>query len=236
MVTLMAILQRLLTLSLPIRLTYETFLTGDNQETVLYLQQLDSQQAFHQTGIVGALGSGKTHLLHAAVEQAQRQGQQVMYLPLAELEGHSPDVLLGLESCDVLACDDLDLVLQQPAWNLAFFHLINAFIDRGKGHFIWSASNSIWNLAVALPDLRSRLQAATSFQLHPLCDQDKVIALQKYAQRKGFELDIKHAEYLVNRVDRNLSSLFTLLEKLESVSLQEKRRITVPFMKEVLGL
>ena len=54
------------------------------------------------------------------------------------------------------------------------------------------------------------------------------------AQERGFELPDETGRYLMSRYPRDLSSLFAVLDRLDQASLQAQRRLTVPFVKQVL--
>ena len=43
------------------------------------------------------------------------------------------------------------------------------------------------------------------------------------------------AQYIFNRCTRDFSSLFHVLDKLDKQSLQQKRKLTIPFVKEVMS-
>ena len=58
--------------------------------------------------------------------------------------------------------------------------------------------------------------------------------LRARAARRGLELDDAVLDYLLRRVDRDLGSLTALLDRLDRASLAAQRRITVPFLKNLL--
>jgi DnaA family protein len=88
---------------------------------------------------------------------------------------------------------------------------------------------------LTLPDLTSRLGWGPVFQLATLSDRDKRAALQMRARRRGLELGNEVAEYLLRRYPRDMDSLFSLLNQLDRASLVAQRRLTIPFVRELLG-
>jgi DnaA family protein len=42
------------------------------------------------------------------------------------------------------------------------------------------------------------------------------------------------ANFIIQRVPRDMNALFNLLDRLDRASLQEKRKLTIPFVKQVL--
>ena len=59
-------------------------------------------------------------------------------------------------------------------------------------------------------------------------------ALRSRAAQRGLELPEETAEYLLRRMPRDLASLYGVLDKLDEASLMAQRRLTVPFIRDVL--
>ena len=89
---------------------------------------------------------------------------------------------------------------------------------------------------VQLPDLASRLTWGEVYQLAPLNDKQKIDVLQKAAYQRGIELPDETANFLFKRLERDMKTLFNALEKLDQASLQAQRKLTIPFVKEILAL
>lgn len=184
----------------------------------------------------GLSGSGLTHLLQAACHQAQEQGHSIQYLPLSNMLGYSPQHLLeGLDSQDLVCLDELQVIAGKSDWELAIFHLFNRLRDSGK-QLLLAADFGPHQLPIDLPDLRSRLNSGVSFGLQRLNDQEKCSALQQRALRRGLELTDEVAKYILSRASRDMNELFRSLSKLDDASLTEQRKLTIPFVKQVLGL
>ena len=89
---------------------------------------------------------------------------------------------------------------------------------------------------VGLPDLASRAAGAVVYRLEPLQDEDQIAALIGHARARGLELDRAAAEYLQHRVARDMSGLTEWLERLDRASLVAQRRLTIPFIRELLAV
>jgi DnaA family protein len=90
-------------------------------------------------------------------------------------------------------------------------------------------------LGLALPDLRSRLGQCARIALEPLDDAGRAEVLRLRAQRRGLQLEDAAIDWLLRRVDRDLASLTALFDRLDRESLAAQRRLTVPFLRGVLG-
>jgi DnaA family protein len=85
-----------------------------------------------------------------------------------------------------------------------------------------------------LKDLDSRLRKLQSHELHCLADDDLLPALKHIASLRSIELGDKEAKYLLTYANRNISDLVQILESLDQLSMEMKRRITIPLIKEVI--
>ena len=75
-----------------------------------------------------------------------------------------------------------------------------------------------------------------AFHLRPMPEEDRQKALQLRASHRGLELPDDTARYLITRSKRDMASLYALLDKLDAEALAAKRRLTIPFVKGVVGL
>ena len=184
--------------------------------------------------LVGAASTGKTHLalgLCAATEQA---GRQAAYLPLHAARGRVAAALEGLEHRQLVALDGLEQVAGSREDEVALFDFHNRARAAGIT-VLYTARSAPDGLGLVLPDLRSRLSQCTRLTLEPLDDEGRAAVLRDRAQRRGLSLDEAAIDWLLARSERELSTLLGLLDQLDRESLAAKRRLTVPFLRRVLG-
>ena len=62
------------------------------------------------------------------------------------------------------------------------------------------------------------------------------MALQFRALKRGLILSDEAANFLINRLSRTMSNLITSLDILDKASIREQRKITIPFIKDVLNI
>lgn len=184
--------------------------------------------------IWGTAGSGKSHLLQACCHNASLLGRSTRYVPLALLQNWDPAVLDGMEDHALIAIDDINCIAGHPQWEEALFHLYNR-ITQQQTTLLITASTPPLRLGLRLADLSSRLTSGLVMQLHELVDEDKIITLQARAQKRGFELPLSVGHYLVTHYARSMHDLYTIFEYLDNASLVAQRKLTIPFVKEVLG-
>lgn len=188
----------------------------------------------HLVYLWGARASGRSHLLQALCRSRLAAGAPSRYLPLTERGQFPPDILSGTERQSVVCLDDIDSVAGDGPWERALFNLYNE-LSGGDGRLVVSAACAPRRLALDLADLRSRLQSGLTFHLAELPDGDKRELLKMRAKGRGMRLGDDAAEYIVRRSGRGLDELMAVLERLDAGTLERRRRLTVPLIKEALG-
>lgn len=184
----------------------------------------------------GARGVGLSHLLQAVCHVADQCGRAIQYFPMADVRGYSAAELCeGLEEMDIVCLDGLEHICGNRQWEQAIFHLFNRLRDSGKS-LLMSSHSSPPTLPILLPDLKSRILGSVIYHLEGLADDSKKSALQMRAKARGFDLSDEVASFILNRASRDTAELFDVLNQLDDASLQEKRKLTIPFVKEILGL
>ena len=222
-------------LALPLQLqdhaVFESFLPSGNEPLLKYLTGLAATPRGPGCWIWGAGATGKTHLLQALCERLR---DRAIYLPLAEFAAAGTAVLDGLASRQFVCLDDIDRVVANEAWELALFELCNQLWD-ADGILVVTAKATPRESGIALADLLSRLSRLPAFYLQPLNEVDRLRALQLRARHRGLDLPGETARYLLSRSQRDMASLYESLDKLDSEALKAKRRLTIPFVRDILG-
>lgn len=219
-------------LSLQDEATFDNFYPGKNEEIVAQLKKTASGEGENILYLCGARGQGLSHLLQACCHHAEKHQLPSVYLPLSSLVLLSPQVLNDVEPLSLVAIDDIDRITGDE-WEEAIFHLYNRIYDTG-GRLIISAHDLPKAIDLKLPDLISRLSYGVLYQLHPLTDDEKLAALTMRAMRRGITLSEEVGKYILTHCPRHMRTLFAALEVLDQASLAAQRRLTIPFVKEVL--
>ena len=182
----------------------------------------------------GAAGSGKTHLLLSLGSLAGQRGLDVVYLPLAQLGVHAEALLGAQPAAAAILIDDLQEAESRPGLQLALFALHNRQRDSG-GALLYAGRGDPHDWDRALPDLVSRLGQCTRFNLPLLNEVQRRQWFADRAEALGFALEAAALDYLFRRVGRDMHSLSQLLQRLDHASLAQQRRVTVPFLRQVLS-
>lgn len=206
--------------------TFANFCPGQNQVLLNLLQNTNEKFIY----LYGNAACGLTHLLQAACHQANT----CLYLPLKSFADFSPAILIDIATVDLLAIDDIEAIAGQSDWEEAIFHAYNALQIANK-RFIIASHHPVNQLNLRLADLKSRLQAMLVLPVLQLNDAEKISALQQRAQLRGLTLNDEVATYILHHYSRDMATLIALLSELDKASLQAQRRLTIPFVKQVLN-
>lgn len=220
-------------LRLPDRAVFASFLPGQNLEVLTHARRVAAGEMGGLTWLCGPPGSGKTHLLQAICAQASER-VRAGYVPLAQVAALGVGVLEGLPQLDCLCMDDIDAIVGQGEWERGVFAVLRELEDSG-GRLIIAAATPPSLLTWALADLGSRCAAGAVFQLRGLDEGEQQAALKLRARLRGFELPDETLQWLQRRFPRDMGSLYELLDTLDEAALVAQRRLTIPFIREVLS-
>ncbi len=221
-----------LALRYPVEQRFDRFLPAGTPEPALLRSAVaDGARAY----LCGPAGSGKTHLLLSAAAERDQRGEAVAYLPLAALGAQAPIALQAQPGGGLVCVDDLDRAAGDPVLEQALFELHNRQTDQA-GALLYAARQPPDRLPIALPDLRSRLGHCLRLTLRPLDESQRRALLVERAEHRGLALEDAALDYLFRRVGRDLGHLTGLLDRLDRESLAAQRRLSVPFLRQVLGL
>ena len=212
---------------------FSSYFPGQNLEAMQGLQLSATGNGEPFVYVAGAAGRGKTHLLQAACYDAAQSGRTTGYLPLQDLLAFTATVFDDLEQLDLICIDDVSAIAGQDDWERGLFDLFNRVRQSG-GSLLIAGDRRPGEAGFRLPDLVSRLGWGVTYLLKPLDDDDVIAALGCRAQARGLQLPEETAQYLLRRFPRDLPTLFALFDTLDTASLIEQRRLTIPFVKSVL--
>ena len=170
----------------------------------------------------GEAGSGKSHLLKAS--------------GLHYVDGAAdPDLATTNNEATGLAVDNAEALSERG--QIALFNHFNRLrlaVENGRPGKLLVAADQPPAALRLREDLRTRLGSALIYRLRPLSDEEKLAALSAQATDRGLKLSREALTYLMNRSSRDMRSLSALLAALDRYSLEHKRPITLPLLREVL--
>jgi DnaA family protein len=205
--------------------TLDNFVPGRNAELVVMLYSTaNGSNSERFIYVWGAAGSGRSHLLRAVIAAARAEGRDAVMFESGSTEFAASDDAL-------CAVDDAHLL--NPQAQIALFNLHNR-IRAGTGTLVASGDAAPAQLGLRA-DLLTRLGSGLVYQVHVLNEEEKVAALRRHAQARGFKLSQEVVAYILRHVQRDLPSLLALLDALDRYSLANRRAITLPLLRDLLN-
>ncbi len=225
-------------LALPVALAdsqdFQHFHAGPNGSVVHTLRALLDIEDGSALLLHGPAGSGKSHLLQALLKEADESGIRAVAVDAHSLAIPVKAQKQALETTPLLCLDGLDATPLDDSATLALIRLIDARRSRKVSTLI-SSRKPAAQLALARPDLITRLAGFASYGLKPLSDDDRIELLRLRANSRGLHLSFEVADYLLKHLARDIASLLAAIDTLDSASLAAQRRLTVPFVQTALG-
>lgn len=126
--------------------------------------------------------------------------------------------------------DDVNLLNEQAQIDL--FNRYNSLKETG-GILITAGSHAP-NQMHLRDDLATRLAWGLVYQLHPLNDAEKALALNHHAAERGMHLPKEVLDYCLRYLKRDLSTLMATIDALDEWSLTTKKPVTVPMLRQLL--
>ena len=184
----------------------------------------------------GPEGSGRTHLLQAMMNTAEIAGLKSFSLTPTEpitwvrLE-EQINSLAENDQASVITVDDVDRLDERLVG--ALFRILNT-VQASKNIHIFMAGNAAPANLELREDLRTRLGWGLIFQTQLLDDDEKIQALEQAAKARGLVLSPEVVPWLLNRFYRDMPNLMALIDALDAYSLETKRAVTLPLVRELL--
>ena len=226
----------------------ENYLPGKDRALISTLQDLS--QSWHPQSTAtqnnplnqrwiywwGPEGSGRTHLLAAIANAAAQTG--IDYFSLGP---HEPTAWVRLEekmnlltessAPSVITVDDVDRLDERLV--SALFRILNG-VQASKAIYIFMAGKAAPAALEIREDLRTRLGWGLVFQTELLDDDAKIQALEQAVQARGLVLSPDVIPWLLSRFYRDMPNLMALIDALDAYSLETKRAVTLPLVRELL--
>ncbi len=213
--------------------TFNDFFPGSNQDIIDHMKKCVVGDSEQQIFLWGKSGLGKSHLLQACCHYAHSKNHSSFYFSLSPSALPDPSLLIGLEEFDIVCFDNIDVIAGDAVWEQAFFNFFNQHRSHNN-RLLVSAACAPHELDIQLADLKTRLNWGLALKIMPLTDDETIAALSFKAALMGFTISPQAGRFLLTQFGRDLTALWRVLETLDKASLAAKRKLSVPFLKEIL--
>lgn len=195
----------------------DNFVPGSNGETLAALTGwLAGERREFSLCLWGEAGSGCSHLLKAS--------------GFAYVDAAADPALADLPNAAEIAVDHVEAL--DPDGQIALFNAFNRRKADG-GRLLAAAPQPPAHLALR-EDLRTRLGWGLIFRLQPLSDAEKTAALAAQAKERALKLTPEAINYLLRHAPRDMRTLSAFVVALDRYTLEHKRAVTLPLLRELL--
>jgi len=198
--------------------TLDNFVPGGNAETLTALSGwLAGARAETSFCLWGEAGSGRSHLLQAS--------------GFAYVDAARDPALVTVPESEQLAVDHVEAL--DEAGQIALFNHFNR-LKMAAGMLLTAADQPPAHLALR-EDLRTRLGSGLIYRLQPLSNSEKAAALAAQAKERALKLTPEAIDYLMRHAPRDMRTLSTFIVALDRFTLEHKRAVTLPLLRELLN-
>lgn len=199
--------------------TLDNFVAGGNAETLAALTTwLAGGLSDTSFCLYGESGCGRSHLLQASGFDYVDAGMNPM--------------LKNIAVADQLAIDNVEAL--NADGQIALFNLFNR-LKMGGGRLFTAAAQPPAHLDLR-EDLRTRLGSGLIYRLQALSDTEKAEAIAAQAKERALKLSPEAINYLLRHAARDMRTLSMLVVALDQYTLEQKRAVTLPLLRELLNL
>ena len=206
--------------SLNRRYTFDTFVIGASTRfahaAALAIAEAPAR-AYNPLFIWGESGLGKTHLLHAAGNYAQRlfPGMRVKYVSTEEFTNDFINSLRddrkvafkrSYRDVDVLLVDDIQFIEGKEGIQEEFFHTFNTLHNANK-QIVISSDRPPKQLATLEDRLRTRFEWGLITDVQPPELETRIAILRKKAQMERLAVPDEVLELIASSIERNIREL-----------------------------
>lgn len=176
--------------------------------------------------LYGPVASGKTHLgavwaeRSAAVCVKASDINENVIRDIADMKHH-------------VIIEDGDNLIGNLIGEKGLFHLYNIFKEE-KRSFLLTLKEPPVRRTFALPDLASRLRAAPSVTIREP-DEDLIAALLvKLFNDRQLRVGADVLYYILPRIERSFEAVRNLVDRADQIAMIEKRKISIPLIRDLL--
>ena len=225
--------------------SFSNFIVSDGSKIAFDAarQFCSDSSPFNTLYFFGSKNLGKTHLLLSIGNQSASMNKKVLYVHGSDFvkktdessNGSSRELLSILSNIDLFLLDSVDYIDGKRTSQETLYLIINSLIEKEKkiafaGNFNPAKLKNTENYLI------SRFQWGMSTELKPIDDKTTAKIIAKLAKDIRLVLPEKVIFYLLTRMPRDFISIKHAITSINQASYIQKKKVTVPLVKETLNL
>ena len=200
----------------------EDFLVGQSNAAAIALVDRWPDWPAPTALVVGPRLSGKSHLAHV-----WQHGAGAGLVAAAALDEQT---ISQFQAVNRLVVEDIDRGIGSEA---VLFHLMNLAREHG-GSLLLTSRVAAGDMAVTLPDLRSRLRAAIMVEISAPDDGLLAAVLVKHFADRQMSVEPQVVAWLVANMARTMASAAMIVDDIDRLALASRRKVTRTLAAEAL--
>ena len=203
------------------------YVSEANQDAIAYLK-LWPNWTNNTTLIIGEEGSGKSHL--ASIWQISSKATVI-----DQLDDNTIETLISTPLTSPIIIDLHDIEDHNKGQADALFHLYN-HVKNQQGHLLILCRHHPKSWPHISLDLRSRMMAATILTIKSPNDDTIAAILVKQLSDRQIQVSPDVIHYLIPRIERRYSYIKQLVQQIDTITLEQKRKLTIPLIRDILNV
>ena len=148
------------------------------------------------------------------------------------MKDNKSEVLKDLDNFSYIFIDSFNECFENKISEIDLFNLYNSSKDNSSKLIL--RENSLIQKSILLPDLKSRIDSNIELVMPKLSDKDKKHIIEIELIKRGLSIKEKNLDFIMNHSSRNLETLQTLVNKLDKLTMERKKNISIPLIKELI--
>ena len=148
------------------------------------------------------------------------------------MKDNKSEVLKDLDNVSHIFIDSFNECFENKISEIDLFNLYNSSKDNSSKLIL--RENSLTQKNILLPDLKSRINSNIELVMPKLTDKDKKHIIEIELIKRGLSIKEKNLDFIMNHSSRNLETLQTLVNKLDKLTMERKKNISIPLIKELI--
>ncbi|MDL2232549.1 chromosomal replication initiator protein DnaA [Ruminococcaceae bacterium OttesenSCG-928-L11] len=209
--------------------TFDTFIVGNSNKfahAASLAVAANPAKAYNPLFIYGPSGLGKTHLLYAICAEVSKNiaNQKLIFVKGEEFTNELVEAIQQSSTrnfhdkyrhADILLVDDIQFIGGKESTQEEFFHTFNTLYQDGK-QIILTSDRPPKEIKTLEDRLRTRFEWGLLADIQPPDFETRTAIIKRKAEMMNFDVPTEVAEYIANRLKKNIRQLEGTVRKLKA--------------------
>lgn len=228
--------------------TFDNFVEGSSNKFAKAACEAVAREpnTYNPLFIYGDSGLGKTHLLHAVINDMKKYhpGLKIIYkkcesfldeLIVAIKKGSTAQFKDTYRNADVLLIDDIQFLAGKEQTQEEFFHTFSALYENDK-QIILTSDRPPHEIKPLEDRLRTRFEGGLIADIQPPSSELRSAIIKKKSESIGLKIPNDLVEYMASRLHENIRQIEGVIKKLGAMNAMTGREVSKDSIDEVISV